>query len=207
MKTTRPFLITIALLSLTMGLIWWSGQRSPESLAMGLETIDPTIAGWTMVQSGSFSDRVLDRLRPTAYLSRTYRKDGKDLDLLIAYYAQQRAGESMHSPKHCLPGSGWEFEQRQSTRMEFRGRQVAVNQLVIQNGGQRLLVYYWYQSRQRIIASEYLGKVLLARDAIFSSGTAGSLVRITLPDTPEAASDGVAFAREVMRRLQKCLGA
>src|ERR1700726_2583340 len=30
------------------------------------------------------------------------------IQLYIAYYASQRAGDTMHSPKNCLPGAGWE---------------------------------------------------------------------------------------------------
>ena len=60
-------------------------------------------------QRNDFTVRVVRALDPTSYLSRTYRKGSNDADLFIAFYAQQRAGESMHSPKHCLPGSGWEI--------------------------------------------------------------------------------------------------
>jgi len=49
---------------------------------------------------------------------------------------------------------------------------------------QRALVLYWYQSRDRVIASEYIGKVLLVRDALFSGRTSGSIVRIVVPDRP-----------------------
>lgn len=206
MTATRPFSITTVLLLLTVGVIWWTERPRPEGLAMQLETIDANIAGWTMVQSGSFSELVLDRLRPTAYLTREYQKNSQHLTLMIAYYAQQRAGESMHSPKNCLPGSGWEIDQRQPALVQFGGKPIEINQLTILNGGQRMLVYYWYQSRQRVIASEYLGKILLAHDSILNQGTAGSIVRIVLPDTPQAIANGREFAAEVMRQLQRCLG-
>ena len=35
------------------------------------------------------------------------------IGLFIAYFPTQRTGVTMHSPKHCLPGSGWVFESSQ----------------------------------------------------------------------------------------------
>ena len=70
---------------------------------------------------------------PRPILSRAYGKDSKELDLFIAFYAQQRAGESMHSPKHCLPGAGWEIWQHDSALVLTGGQQYEVNKYSIQN--------------------------------------------------------------------------
>ncbi len=113
----------------------------------------------------------------------------------------------MHSPKHCLPGSGWEIWKHGSALVPVNGRQIEINQYSIQNSGQRLLVFYWYQSRERILSSEYMGKILLAKDALLTGHTAGSLVRVTLPDVPAAPEEGVAFASVLIPAMQRCLGA
>jgi hypothetical protein len=39
-----------------------------------------------------------------------------------------------------------------------------------------MLMFYWYQSRNRIVANEYLGKILLAKDTLLTGRTAGSIV-------------------------------
>src|SRR5262249_9600712 len=151
-------------------------------------------------------DDVLTVLKPTSYLSRLYRKDGEQIELFVAYYSQQRAGESMHSPKNCLPGSGWEVWNYGTASVPVNGRQVTVNRYSVQNGPQRMLVLYWYQSKSRIIANEYLGKICLVRDALLSGQTAGSIVRLTLPDRPGALEDGVAFASNLIPQVQTCFG-
>ena len=51
-------------------------------------------------------------LTPTSYLMRDYRKNNATAQLFVVFYALQRAGETMHSPKACLPGAGWEFTQK-----------------------------------------------------------------------------------------------
>ena len=200
------YTVTVLLLSATLAGYALSERRKPDFLIQPLETIDQQIAGWQMTGVEPLTDGVLGRLQLTSYVSRQYDKHGTHLGLFIAFYSQQRAGESMHSPKHCLPGSGWEIWKHDSALVPVGGRQVEINQYSIQNAGQRMLVFYWYQSKRRIIKSEYMGKILLAKDALFEGRTAGSLVRITLPDTPSAPAEATAFASILIPQVQRCFG-
>jgi len=197
---------TATLLAGTVFLSSLSARRIAEPLAIPLDVISPKILGWEKVADNALSPRVVERLNATSFLSRTYRRGPSDLDLFVAYYAQQRSGESMHSPKHCLPGSGWEIWKQDSADVRVNGRLIRINKYSIQNLATRMLMLYWYQSRNDVIASEYMGKVLLARDTLLTGRTAGSIVRITLPDTPHAADDGIAFAAEVIPQVQRCFG-
>ena len=44
----------------------------------------------------------------TDYLLSDYaRRDGRSVNLYVAYYANQRTGASPHSPAVCIPGNGW----------------------------------------------------------------------------------------------------
>jgi EpsI family protein len=200
------YTVTVLLLSATLAAYALSERRKPDFLVQPLDTVDQQIDGWKMTGTEPLTEGVLGRLQLTSYVSRQYEKRGTHLALFIAFYAQQRAGESMHSPKHCLPGSGWEIWKIDSALVSVGGRQVEVNQYSIQNSGQRNLVFYWYQSRRRIIKSEYMGKILLAKDALFDGQTAGSLVRITLPDTPSAPAEATAFASILIPEVQRCFG-
>src|SRR5581483_23318 len=101
---------------------------------------------------------------------------------------------------------GWEIWQQDSALVPVDGQAIKVNQYRIENQGDRELMLYWYQSKSRIFASEYLGKLLLARDTMLSGQTAGSIVRIMLPDAPEASRDGVAFASRLIPEVWRCLG-
>ena len=197
---------TFLLLSATLVASRMAADRRTDSLAQPLDSIDRKIVGLTGTDNPQLADEVLAQLKPTSYLVRNYRDQSLSLDLFIAYYAQQRAGESMHSPKHCLPGSGWEIWKHDSAMVPFNGRQVEVNQYSIQNSGQRMIVFYWYQSKDRIFASELLGKILLAWDALVGGHTAGSLVRIILADRPTAPAEGAVFAARIMPQVQRCFG-
>ena len=205
MNTQTHLSLTILLLSATLAASVWSEHRTPAALAGPLDSIGRDIAGWTATRDQQLTEAFVTSLAPTAYLSRDYRKGGSQLGLFVAFYAQQRAGESMHSPKHCLPGAGWEISDSRSVRLVVRGNETSINRNVVQRNGQWMLVLYWYQSPTRVFASEYEGK--------FSSGlgpngqrlSRRSIVRLTLRDRPEDEQGAMNFARELIPQLSQCL--
>jgi EpsI family protein len=205
-STRQAFWIVAILLTLTIAASNATEHRTLESLTAPLESIPRQIDGWSMMRSQVLDDRTLGILAPTSYLSRTYMRDGRQLDLFVAYYAAQRAGESMHSPKNCLPGSGWEIWRQDSATVPVNGELTQINRYSIQRLGQKQIVFYWYQSSKRVIASEFLGKILLVRDSLVDGRTAGTIVRIALPATDAAAAEGTAFSERMIRELQRCLG-
>lgn len=183
-----------------------TARRVPEPLIHSLKELDSNILGWSAFEEQTLPPSTLKALDATEYLSRSYRKDDRRLDLFVAFYAQQRAGESMHSPKHCLPGSGWEIWEQGSALVPVGGQQLQINRYLIENQGAKMKMFYWYQSKSRVFASELMGKLLLARDTLMSGQTAGSIMRITLPDTPAADHDGVEFASQIIVDMWHCFG-
>lgn len=205
-NSTKHFAVTFFLLSATLGASLIAGNRKSEFLAQPLDTISRQISGFTATENPSLTDDVLAQLKPSSYLSRTYRNGDLQADLFVAFYAEQRAGESMHSPKHCLPGAGWEIFDYATTRIPVGQETFEVNKYRISREEDRMLVLYWYQSKQRIIASEYMGKLLLARDTLMHNATSGSIVRIIVPDRPGAFESARQFASALIPQVQRCFG-
>ena len=127
----------------------------------------------------------VDALKLDDYLLSDYRSSsGESINLFVAYYESQRKGASVHSPKTCLPGGGWQI--REFSRMEIPnagqdGGGLRVNRALLQMGDERVLVYYWFQQRGRLMTNEYLVKWNLFWDALWRNRTDGALVRLTLP--------------------------
>lgn len=201
-----PFLGTFALLAATLLASGAGSHRKSDSLAQPLDAISRAIAGFVGVDNPALDEHTLHALKPTSYLVRTYNKPSMAVDLFIAFYAQQRAGESMHSPKHCLPGAGWEIWNYDVAKISTGHQTFNVNKYSISHEGERRLVLYWYQSKQRIIASEYLGKFLLAQDTLLQRSTAASIVRIIVPDQPGAFEQARLFAAGLIPQVQHCFG-
>jgi len=111
-------------------------------------------------------------------LWRLYRPNGApDVDLFVAYFASQRAGDTLHSPKtacRAMAGSDsiWRARNQRSRVAPFRANEY----LVAKNSrdGGALLV----QSHNRAVAMS-LAKFYQVADAIRYNRSDGSLIRIT----------------------------
>ena len=131
------------------------------------------------------------------YLRRVFPAAAAQFEIYVGYYEHQTQGRSIHSPKNCLPGSGWEALQQRTTDVPGASASYTVNRYLLQNKEQRALVFYWYQGRGRVAANEYQVKWELLRDAALRGRTEESLVRIVVrlnETTTEAAAEAVAVA-------------
>jgi EpsI family protein len=151
------------------------------------------------------TERVLQADR---YLQRSYEFSGVPVDVLVAFYASQESGHTIHSPLNCLPGTGWTWSSRDLENIAtIDGRTITVNRNIATLGGEQLLVYYWYQSRGRVTASDYRNKFLLVRDAILLHRSDGALVRVTTPWPVDADESGhpATFVRDLYSTLTQQL--
>ena len=197
--------VTAALLASTWVAVYSAGEREPEELRQPLSTIPEEIDGWIATEDAKLDEETEAVLKATDYVYRSYEKEGRRADMFMAFYAMQRAGEAMHSPKNCLPGGGWEIWNYDTVALPVEGEPVKVNKYWIQKGRQRMLVLYWYQHAQRVVASEYSAKAYLVWDAVTTGRTSGAIVRVTVPDQPDAeeaarklAAELIPLAREVL---------
>jgi exosortase D (VPLPA-CTERM-specific) len=124
-----------------------------------------------------------ERLDFDDYIISNYLNDsGKFINLYIAYYGEQRKGASIHSPRACLPGGGWEIASLEDHAVEGAvsgGKTLVVNRAVIKKGEVSQLVYYWFKQRERNETDEFLIKWWLFWDALTRNRTDGALVRLT----------------------------
>lgn len=187
---TRALPLT-AILLLSFGLRLWLTSTPLVPARQPLGEFPRHLGQWEFTSEGSISDRLEPVLGADDYLLRSYRgPSGEAAELFTAYYAVQYAGESMHSPKNCMAGAGWEPIQKGSAALTVSGvrRAAVVNSYLVERDGQRFVMLYWYQVHGRVIASEYWLKAYLVWDAICKQRRDGAVVRITVPIGP--GSDG-----------------
>ncbi|MGB2632527.1 MAG: exosortase C-terminal domain/associated protein EpsI [Candidatus Acidiferrum sp.] len=161
------------------------------------------IDGWNGSDLGLSSDEVAT-LGPGQFLLRDYdRPNTPTVTLFLAYYPSQQTGDTMHSPKNCLPGSGWEPTNSGVIQLQAAGgKQITANRYIVAQGKDRMVVLYWYQAHGHTEASEYWAKWRLVRDAITMNRTDGALVRVETPiegaeSVADAENRAVGFAQEV----------
>jgi EpsI family protein len=212
-------LIVFACLVVSAGVVARADRAEPVPIRETLANFPLSIGDWTGIPTEPFADDVLAVLGVDDYLTRVYFTPGRTegAGLYIGYYQSQRQGDTMHSPLNCLPGAGWEPVSRSFLKMGVQeddgARDIEINRYLIRKGIERQLVLYWYQSHDRIVASEYWGKFYLVADAVRLNRTDGSLVRVVVPvantDQGEAAAEATAmkFVRAIFPHLGNYLPA
>lgn len=135
-------------------------------------------------QKGELDQKVYNILGVEDYILANYRKiSGEIVSLYVGFYQSQKEGDIIHSPKNCMPGAGWNITDTsiETVNMEDTGTSIKVIKLLLQKGAEKQVVLYWFQSRGRIISSEYMEKIWLVIDSITKNRTDGSFVRLISP--------------------------
>lgn len=152
----------------------------------------------------TMEEKIISELGVTDYLICTYRHAEKAwiVGAYVGYHETQVREEgggskenSIHPPAHCLPGSGWDIIRNESVALDLPGLPqpgAHVKRLLIAKGEVRQLVYYWYQSRGRVIAEDWQKIIYVGYDRATRGRTDGALVRFTVPvyrENEEAAEE------------------
>ena len=152
-----------------------------------IDNIPSRIGSFVMTGSADLPENVLKELGVSSYINRDYRdSNGYQVSLYLGYYEEQREGAMIHSPKHCMPGSGWNPVESSVVPiiMPESGTIYKVNRILFQKGMEKLLMHYWYQGRNRIVANEYLDRFFLVLDSLFRHRSEGALLRVIGPMDP-----------------------
>ena len=184
----------VAALLMASSAIFLQAHRRSETFPprLPLKLFPAQLGGWAGTDVALDKD-VLEILGPGDFLFRVYENQGSPqppVDLFIAYFPSQRAGDTIHSPQHCLPGAGWTPIENRRVPFATPGHVTfPVNRYLLAKGDARLLVLYWYWAHDRGVASEYWAKYYLVADSIKMNRSDGALVRITTPLLPNESPD------------------
>jgi EpsI family protein len=207
--TARRWWIAIALLLAATVAMAKLHHGTVTELNRPLQTFPLEIGDWQGFDQ-PLTERITAAAGVDSYLSRFYLQPGGDnVGLYVGYYKSQQTGDTIHSPKNCLPGTGWQPLQASEITLRVPdGRVFPVNLYIVENEREKLLVLYWYQSHGRIISSEYAAKVYMVIDAIRLNRTDSTLVRVTTKlgrDENKARQLAVSFAEQVIPRLDQII--
>jgi EpsI family protein len=200
------FLVTQALL------VHWAAGRERAPAAPDLSSFPSRFGEWRQLREDPITADVAAELRADQSLSRTYAQTstGSVAGLFVAWFQSQRAGTSQpHSPKVCLPASGWTPAVAGEITLDTAAGAITVNRYIVVNRGQRDVVLYWYQGPRRVTASELQAKLWLMADALRDKRTDTALVRVVATsgdgDDQAATASATSFARGLYPLLRKTL--
>jgi EpsI family protein len=211
LNNTAVRVVTLALLLHAIVLYALARQEMPLNL-QPLSTFPVAMHSWAIVQEGYVDEETREVLKADDLLTRMYARAGDPvpINLFIAMFKTQRTGKSPHSPKNCLPGSGWIQSSSGTLSVDIPGREpIVVNRYVVSKGDARSVVLYWYQSHNRIVASEYSAKVYTVVDSMRYNRTDTALVRIVAPvvgtDDDGATKLASGFVKDFFPAIQAAL--
>jgi EpsI family protein len=178
----NKFVRVLTLVLIVQGILFYSASRGESAIvAAPLSAFPTTIGAWKMLSQGIIEQDELDVLKADDTLTRVYGSPEGVASLFIAYFKTQRTGQSPHSPKNCLPGSGWQPSASGTEDVSVGGETIHINRYLVSKGDTQSLVLYWYQSHGRVIADEFKAKFYLIEDSIRQHRSDTALVRIVVP--------------------------
>jgi exosortase D (VPLPA-CTERM-specific) len=218
-KFTLPLILTILICAGALGVttsIAFAYRSTPNPVRESLAEFPRQIDRWTG-QRGWLEPKTVDTLKATDYYVGDFAEAPGDppINLFVAYYDSLSKGAAIHSPRVCLPGAGWEFasfEERDFSELA-PGLPGTYNYVLVQKGKQQILMYYWFQQRERRTANEFSMKYYLLLDSLRRSRRDGALVRLYTPVVAAAGERGEveadarlrAFAQAVFSRMPSYL--
>jgi EpsI family protein len=210
---SRPALVLSLALMAQAALFYGYSRGESAPAARPLAESPAQFGDWKLGNVGVIEQETLDVLRADDVLTRTYAESGtrRLANLFVAYFKTQRTGQAPHSPKNCLPGSGWSPSTSDVIPIPVSGQEapIQVNRYIVQMGDQKSVVLYWYQTPKRVIASEFEAKYYLVLDSIRYRRSDTALVRVVTPvingDEDAATKAAIRFVQSFFTPLREYL--
>ena len=208
MKAQFRYFVVYLLLGLT-ALFIATHENIEVPVNKPLTDISTSLDEWTMVGQYHFDAQTLEVLKPTDYLYRSYKDQaGNRVTLYLGYHSGGPGSGPIHSPKHCLPGSGW-FEISEVKRtIQVADEELPYIQAVYQNDDQKELFFYFFQVKGRVLTNEYSLKIAEITNSIFHNRRDSAFIRVSIPfqgELAEATAVGDRFLASIYPQIASVL--
>ena len=171
----------------------------------GLHEVPMDLGKWKATGEQELDKNVTLYLRPDDYILRDYSDPARatSINLFVAYFKSLQNSYGPHSPRICLPGSGWlvRSSKIEAIRIPEQKEAIPVNEYLLDKSGERILVLYWYQNDRNIWAEEFEAKLRLLPDLIRYKRADVSLVRLVTPMRSGDAGNELATSTEFLRAV------
>jgi len=200
---------------LVQGVVFYAVGLRAETTppVVPLSTLANQLGSWQLYKEVQIDQETLDVLKADDTLNRVYVDPAKSASafLFVAFFKTQRAGQSPHSPKNCLPANGYEPLESGPLEVAIPGREtpIVINRYLTARGDEKSVTLYWYQSHDRVIAGEFAARFWLIADSIRFRRSDTSLVKVVVPvrnnDADAATRTGVEFVKTLFPPLARQL--
>ena len=164
-----------------------------------LDQLPQVIGDWRAVDI-PLSENVSRVLGADLTLQRVYRNTSQqEVHVFLAYFARQAVNSQIHSPRHCVPGSGWTVVSTEPVQLTLADRGQPATRMILERDGSRQEMLYWFRTRSGNVTGEYALKLDLVRNSLARRPTDAVFVRYVARQQENAAM------QDVMQTLAKPL--
>ena len=133
-------------------------------------------------------------------LQRVYENSSRQqVEVFLAYFSRQAVNSQIHSPKHCLPGSGWTIVSTEPARVDLPGGTQPATRMILHREDASEQMLYWFRTRSGSVTGEYALKLDLVKNSLARRPTDAVFVRYVALEKDNGAM------RDVMATLEKPL--
>ncbi|MDA8133614.1 MAG: EpsI family protein [Desulfobacteraceae bacterium] len=208
------FIISIALILVVAVLTFNTRALPPMKITGGIERFPVSFNGWAG-KSSLVSPEIIEASGAEESFNAVYQDNAGQVVSLYMGYRSTAFLENenfFHSPTVCLPSSGWKTIS--SSKYIINDVPVfgslAITEMVMESMGEKQLVYFWFQTKDKATHDKNINRFHLALHAIQKDNTHDLFIRpITMVGKHESIEiarqrmDG--FVREMMATLDTFL--
>jgi len=201
----KTFIILISILLFTFAFTFILKQYKPEiTVASNLKDFPLQKGGW-VGQRENVASFVVDMLNPEEIFSATYiNTAGIKINLLFDYFSPQTQG-GPHSPRNCLPGSGWVIDNVEKKVIVLNGRTINAGRFYLRLQESSQVMDFWYITRYGDTHNDYIYKLYLMAGSLTFKPTDVAFVRILSDNNKESLQALDEFEKVFVNEIYKHL--
>ncbi len=208
MKNNLRYLVVTAIMALTAVVMTTHDERVTP-LPRPLAAFPTHVGDWRMIRDSQFDQATLDVLKPTEYLAKRYQRgDAAVIDLYVGYHDGAAKAGPLHSPKNCLPGSGWYEASSREVTIPLGDGDLRAVEAVYRKGEHAELFLYWFEVAGEAVTNEYALKLREVLHAMRQGRRDACFIRISTPmasSREQAAERITSFLRDARPMLRQHL--
>lgn len=191
--TSICLMVVVGILSLS------TGALPPVKIQGGIEKFPTTFAGW-QGQAEPVDPEIIIKSGAEESFSAFYQNADKGpVSLYIGFRSTAFLSNEnfFHSPTVCLPSSGWKILEESTHvigNVPLFGS-IKVAQLIMDGGGKKQLVYFWFQTKDKTTHDKNINRFHLTLHALRRDNTYDLFIR---PIAPIRAGESIESAQQRM---------
>jgi len=159
--------------------------RHFKSVSYGISSLStfPLKLGNWQGKTDIVSQTTIDMLNPDQLFSATYTNPlGHKVQLFFDYFSSSVAIGGVHSPRNCLPGSGWAILNVEDKAIKIGSRLISASRFHLSLGESKQVMDFWYVTRKGETSNDYTFKLYTMLSSLKLQPTDVAFIRFAALD-------------------------